>query len=250
MKMIKFDSCLLLLLLLAGQALAYDDKQQMIDDKLNILASGSEPAKIEMLERLQWSGLSDPRLFDKIAEWPASSYGDGGLSTAEVTLMSYQIRALGYSGNNKYLDLLNNIEASAGNNKLKRHARSAIKDMGNYQRWNAEIAQSDFSVAGKSYEIASYMKMIDSSDTAVQRMGARAVYHERRQDAELLAMMADKLKASYKMSGLDAQTQDTLAWFCRALGLNGRGEYIDLLVEVRDNTPYGKIKKWAKKSVR
>lgn len=248
MKLKKLGACLLLLLL-AGQALAYEDRQQFIDDKLRILASGTEPARIEMLERLQWSGLSDPALFDKIAEWPEKSYQDDSLTTPEVTLMSYQVRALGYSGNSKYLELLENIEKSGGNSKFRRHAGKAIRDLGIFQRWNDEVAQSDFKVTGKSYEIATYMKMIASNDVTLQRLGARAVFHERREDPELLAMIADRLKASYRRDGLDAVSQDTMAWFCKVLGNNAPAEYRGLLVEVNNDTPYAKIRKYARKYV-
>ena len=51
-------------LLLAAQVAAYDSKDEMIDDKLAVLANGSTAEKIRMLERLQWSALTDQRLFD------------------------------------------------------------------------------------------------------------------------------------------------------------------------------------------
>ena len=60
-------------------------------------------------------------------------------------------------------------------------------------------------------------------------------------------MIADELRANYKREGLDGETQDTMAWFCKALGQNSRVGYGELLVEVRDNTPYKKIRKWARK---
>jgi hypothetical protein len=249
MNAVKFSAGLLLLIVTV-QALAYDSKEAMIDDKLRILAEAGDATKIEMLQRLQWSGLSDERLFDRIAEWPQQAYSTNDLNSDEVNLMSHQIRALGFSGNPKYQTLLESAKASAGNKKIKRHAGNALRDLANYERWNAEIAQSDFSVSGKPFEVANYMKMINSADTAVQRMGARAVFHERQSDPELLEMIARELQANYQREGLDGETQDTLAWFCKALGQNALGQYGKLLVEVRDNTPYSKIRKWARKYVK
>jgi hypothetical protein len=207
-------------------------------------------AKIEMLQRLQWAGPSDERLFDKIAEWPQNEYKTKTFSSPQVNLMSHHIRALGYSGNAKYLEFLEGAKASAGNNKLKRHTRNALRDIANYERWNAEVAQSDFEISGKSFEVTTYMKMINSDDAPVQRMGARAVFHERQYDSDLLEMIAEELRANYKRKGLDSETQDTMAWFCKALGQNARVGYNELLVEVMDNTPYRKIRKWAGKYVK
>jgi len=249
MNVIKFVAGLLLLVF-AGQALAYDSKEAMIDDKLRILAEASDDAKIEMLQRLQWAGLSDERLFDKIAEWPQKEYRTDDLSSDNVNLMSHHIRALSFSGNTRYRELLESAKASAGNKKIKRHARNALKDLPNYERWNAEVAQSDFSVSGKPFEVATYMKMINSADAPVQRMGARAVFHERQSDSDLLEMIAQELRANYQREGLDGDAQDTLAWFCKALGQNALGQYGELLAEVKDNTPYSKIRKYARKYVK
>ena len=130
----------LVLLVFAGQVLAYDSKEAMFEDKLRILSEAGDDAKIEMLQRLQWAGLSDDRLFDKIAQWPQNEYKTKTFSSPQVNLMSHHIRALGYSGNARYLELLQSAKASPGNKKLKRHARDALRDLANYERWNAEVA--------------------------------------------------------------------------------------------------------------
>jgi hypothetical protein len=63
-------------------------------------------------------------------------------------------------------------------------------------------------------------------------------------------MIAARLSASYRLDGLDGETQDTMAWYCKALGQNAIDQYNDLLTQVKDNTPYKKIKKWASKYAR
>ena len=206
-------------------------------------------AKIEMLQGLQWAGPSDERLFDKIAEWLQNEY-EIKTCSPQVNLMSHHIRALGYSGNAKYLELLQSAKASAVNNKLKRHARNALRYLATYERWNAEVAQSDFEISGKSFEVTTYMKMINSDDAPVQGMCARAVFHERQYDSDLLKMIAEEFRANHKGKWMDSETQDTMAWFCKALGQNVRIGYDELLVEVMNNSPYRKIRKWAGKYVK
>ena len=200
-----------------------------------------------MLERLQWSGLSDPRLFDKIAEGPESEYLRNDLGRKTEGIFAYQVRALGYSGNEKYRQLLAQIGKSAGSSKVKKHARKALKEMPQHGRWNMLIAESDLDVSGKSVEVATYMKMLGTDDIPLQRMAARATFHEKRSDPDLLALMATRLEASYLLEGLDRVQTDTLAWFCKALGENAYPQYKDLLIGVVANSPYNNVKRHARK---
>lgn len=246
MKMFKLIGWLFLIML-SGQALAFETANQQIDHFLDVLANDSDSSKEKMLERLQWSGLSDPRLFDKIAERLEKPDLGKGLNKSDINLVAYHIRALGYSGNVKYRSLLEKIEKSAGSSKLKRHAKNALVDLNKFHRWNNLIAASDFSVTGKSVEITTYMKMLNEDDVLVQRLAARATFHEQRRDPDLLALIAEKLKASYLQSGLGREAQDTSAWFCKALGENDIKKYGDLLSDVVKNTPYKGVRKHASK---
>jgi hypothetical protein len=235
------------LIIINGQAFAFDTVDEQIDHYLDVLANDSDPNKIEMLERLQWSGLTDPRLFDKIAEGPEKEYLRDDLNRSSIGVLSHQIRALGYSGNEKYRNILEEIKKSAVSNKLKKHAKKALVDLNKFKGWNNLIAASNLSVSGKSVEVTTYMKMLNVDDVFVQRLAARATFHEKQQDPDLLALIAEKLKASYLQSGLDGEAQDTTAWYCKALGENGFRDYGDLLSDVVKNTPYKKVKRHASK---
>ena len=237
----------LLLMMLSGQALAFATVDEQIDHYLDVYANDSVPNIETMLERLQWSGLADPRRFDTIAEGLDKPGLGKDMNNSDINLVAYRIRALGYSGNIKYRDILEEIKKSAGSGKLKRHAKKALVDLNNFQRWNKLIAASDTSVTGKSVEVTTYMKMLNVDDVLVQRTAARATFYEKRRDPDLLALIAEKLKASYLQSGLDREAQDTMAWFCKALGENDFRTYGDLLSDVVKNTPYKKIRKYASK---
>ena len=237
----------LILMLLSGQVSAYETADEMIDDKLRILSGSDESAQIEMLQRLQWSGLTDERLFDRIADIPETEYRNEEMNRSEYNLLSHRVRALGYSGNDKYRSLLEVIQAEAGYRRLRGHARKAQADLDRFQRWNQMLADSDFSVSGKSYEVATYMKMLHIDDPAVQRLAARATYDELQQDADLLDRIAANLKAVYLQEGLSAEAQDTAAWYIKALYRNALGKNQELLQVVAQNTPYKKIRKYALK---
>ena len=92
--------------------------------------------------------------------------------------------------------------------------------------------------------------MTDAKIEMLQHMGARAVFYARQYDSDLLEMIAEELRANHKRKGMDSEIQDTMAWFCRALGQNAWVGYNELLVEVMNNSPYRKIRKWTGKYVK
>ncbi len=53
-----------LLLAISATAFAFETVGEQIDHYLDLLENGSYESKIQMLERLQWSGLTDHRLYD------------------------------------------------------------------------------------------------------------------------------------------------------------------------------------------
>ncbi len=159
------------------------------------------------------------------------------------------IRALGYSGNERYRNILVNIKDFSANNKLRGHAKKALVQLDDFRRWNQLVADSDFSVSGKPVEVATYMKMLSTDDVMVQRLAARAIFHERQKDADLLALTADKLKQLHSRQGLDRASQDTLAWFCKAVGEYANWQYHELLSDVAKNSPYKSVRKHAAKYI-
>ncbi len=218
---------------------------------LKILDSGSYAAKYQMLERLQWSGLSDPRLYYRI-ETQVQFQGvlnDKKMNKDLAGLLSHEIRALGYSGNQMYRSTLGNIAKNSKSQKFRNHAKKALAQLDKFEYWHKLVADSDFQVEGKSVEDKLYMKMLSTDHVMVQRLAARAIFHERRTDSNLLSMVAEKLEGLYMQSGLDAEAQDTVARFCKALRQSGQDSYLSLLKRVASNAPSKKVKKHAAKSV-
>lgn len=238
----------LIFLLVANMPVfAFTSVDEQIDHYLEILATGNFESRKQMLERLQWSGLSDPRLYDEIEKQLLAQYQNEDLDKYENSLLSHRARALGYSGNEKYRSSLEEVKKAAYQNRVRKHAGKALSELGKYEIWNRKVAQSDTSVEGKSVEVTTYMRMLNVDDSFVQRQAARAIYHENRQDSDLLALVAERLEGLYLQEYLDKQVQDTAAWFCKALGRNGGSKYTALLSKVAENSPHKKIRKYASK---
>jgi len=232
---------------LSFPAFAFSTNEERIDSYLQILDTASAGAKHTMLQELRSSGLSDPRLFDVIEQRLLSKLNNGKIDKADIETMNYEMRALGYSGNTKYLATLEDIKSNRDARSLHRHAKKAMRDMESFKVWNQLIAQSKPSVEGKSAEIATYMKMLNTDNMFVQRLAAQTMYNERTRDKDLLALTANKLEGLYMRENLSKGEQDTAAWLCKALGQSGVSEHLSLLAKVTAETPYPKIKKYSSK---
>jgi len=236
----------ILLLLVNMPAYSFESVDEQIDHYLKILEKGGHASKVQMLERLQWSGLSDPRLYDEIEHQLLMQYQSDGRDKYEISLLSHKARALGFSGNEKYRTSLAQVSKAATPKRVRQHAKKALSELDKFKNWNRMIAEVDITVEGKSVEVTTYIKMLNVNDTFVQRNAARAIYHEFQEDPDLLALVAERLEGLYLQDNLDKQVQDTAAWFCKALGRNAPWDYGELLSEVAKNTPYKKIRKYAR----
>ena len=235
----------LILWLVACPLQAFSSVDEQIDSYLEVLERGGHTIKVQMLQRLQWSGLSHPRLYDAIEKQLLEHYRESEYNKQPLAILALQARALGYSGNEKYRATLAEVRQNAGHLKLRGHADTAIQQLPRFRDWQALIQASDYPVEGKAVEIGTYMRMLSVENPYVQRLAARAIFHERRQDAELLALAASRLESGYLDPQLSGATQDTLAWLCKALGHSGSLIYQDLLASVARDSPHDKIKKHA-----
>ena len=235
------------LLLVSLPAYAFDSVDEQIDHYLEVLASDNYKARIEMLKRLKWTAITDPRLYDEIEKAPFNQYLNKKLDKITMGDVAHKIRALGFSGNPKYHDTLATIMNYAANKKLRNHAKKALVDLDRFERWNKQINAAEAQVHGKSVEITTYSRMLNVEDTLVQRFAAKAIVDASLQDSDLLDAVAAKLKPMYAKPGLDKREQDTAAWFIRALGQSN--SYRDFLTEVNQNTPHKKLKKYSIKYI-
>jgi hypothetical protein len=232
------------LLVLSSVTHAYTTDDARISQMLEIMQSGNNEQKEQMLERLQWSGLSDSRLFDTFESDLMQHYQETYLDRDLASLLAYEVRALGYSGNPKYVTTLELLANKAANSKLKRHARKAKSDLPQFIEVQQQLAKVKLAkVDEQPADIISYMKLLETNDSYAQRLAARAIYHEQRTQPVLLDLVAEKLKNVYMDTGLDKVGQDMAAWLCKDLKQSVR--YKAFLKEVAANTPHKKIKRYA-----
>lgn len=227
-------------------AFAYQSNAERISSYVKTLETGNVESQELMLNRLQWSGLSDPALFDVVEQRLLKHYQQD-LNGKNINLMSYHVRALGYSGNEKYRSTLAEVSQNADDSKVRRHAKKALTDLSRWSQWLSKLPESVEEKPGQSIETATYLQMLNVDDAYVQRLAARAIFHEKNRDRALLQKAVELVKSSYMNSGLDGETEDTIAWLCKAIGVAGDEQQRAFLRQVADESPSRKIAKYAGK---
>lgn len=236
---------LILVAAISQPAWAFENNQARIDHYLQVLNSQDRDQQQQMLSRLQWAGLSDPALFDVIEQRLLDHYSDNNSRMAG--LMAHHARALGYSGNEKYRPTLALVSREAGSPKVRSHATRALADLDKFSAWWALLSEPEGSVEGQSVEAATWLQMLHTDNVFVQRLAARAIFHEKRTDPVLLEQAAALVEQGYMNDSMDGEAEDTLAWLCKALGENDRARYRPLLQQVAEHSPSAKVVKYARK---
>ena len=236
---------LIFLLLVHLPVYAFTTVDEQIDHYLSVIETGNYQQKIGVLKSLAWSGITSSRLYDNLETQLLSEYLEQGRDKQSAAVVSHKIRALAFSGNEKYRNTLEEIKTNSANKKNRRHAKIALNQLGTFASWIAQFTASDFSIEGKPFEVATYMKMMSLESMYAQRLGAEGIFQDNQRDPDLLALAAEKLKVLYMQGGLSNEALDTASWLCKAIGQSGESEYTSLLSEIARNTPYKKVRKYA-----
>lgn len=236
----------MVILACATQVFASADEDAYIDKLLEKVSLPYQDAQITALKRLQWSGTSSAKLYDPILESIKEQLEAKKKYNGNRELVAFRIIALGYSGNPKYIEFLENILADENHKRIRRYVRNALGFLPRHQSWNKEIEAVEVDTSGLPFAEAVYFRMLSTNNESIQKLAVRAMTHERKHTPKLLDKTAGMLEIMAPQY-LSKEGQDLAAWLCRMLGQNGQGKYQDLLLKVAGETPHPKVAKYATK---
>ena len=243
---------------LAAAVTLEDDVQSLVK-----VFNGDKSAHVSAVRTLAWMGISDPRVYDiveqrlkadvaaRVGRWNRG--GGAEVSPRDDSIererLAHYVRALGFSGNDKYLPTLSSFE---GDVNFGRHVRNALKEFPLYQKWNPVISnRTTFFDAKYSDDVNRVMNMLAADDIKLKGLGARRIHHEPHRDEPLLDRLEKEARTLFpKAKDFDPETNDAIGWMLIALGSTRNPKYIPLLEEALKGTSERKIRNAAASGLR
>jgi len=231
-------TCLGLLCARALAATPEEDVQRFV-----AIFAGPDEKHQEAVQALAWMGLSDPRIFDPLERRILSENAEArGLNRADRNRIAHYIRALGFSGNPKYLPTVLTFRQD---NEYDRFSRVAAEELPQYQKWNPIISDRATFDPKYSDDTNRVRNMLLSDDLVLKRLAAKRVFFGTR-EPELIDRLAAALKENYQRGATDNEITNTLGWLIKGVACTGDPKYIPLLEEVAVNAPNKAVQRHAK----
>ena len=243
--LVKSTLAALVLMLLAFQSVNADvlfeeDVVRIKDDLF-----GSDYNLIEeAVVQLRWAGISDERIFDPLVEVL-------GLNKRyRKKRIELYVQAIAYSGNEKYLSILKDISVDKKKAfSVRREAKNQLRDFEIYQEISNKMGEAVASA--KSLEeswVIRHRVGLESENPIWVRWAARDLFLHG-YGADSFAIAESYLREHAIDDNEDNNLVDASAFLCKALGVSGNSEYVDVLTYVANTTPVKKLRRYAERSV-
>ena len=206
------------------------------------IAADTSASHAKELDALAWQGISDPKVFDIIEARLLAGLTPGAAAGSNDEIEA-RVRALGFSGQPKYVPTLNKF---LDDRHFSRPAKMAIEDISSYQKWNPVISNRATFDAKYSDEVNRILNMLHADDFMLKRVGAKRVYFENK-DQVLLDTLESQIRASYLT--VDSKNDDAVAWMIKALGSTKQVKYQALYEEVASKSTNRVVSAHSKKAL-
>lgn len=198
-----------------------------IQKYITVYDEGTIYDKKQAVSGLAWSGIADARLFD-IVEVELLDHYQAKTRTI-VEELPYLVKALAYSGMEKYRPTISTVANNATAKKLRSYAESALIQLTRYQQWNPIILKGvDEAAPGKLNELRVY-NMLRSSLPQLMHMGARMAYGSYLGNDRILAATNQSTLNNYDKNLDQVYQIDAVLWMMKVLAASGRPEYTETL---------------------
>jgi hypothetical protein len=233
-----------LITLLQSMAVFGQTDPSLLQKYITEFNTGKPLDKQLICEKLMWSGISDPRLYDLI-EQDLIIREKTTKAKLETNNVAWLIKALGASGLSKYIKTLNNL-TSHHNKKIVKYAKKGLNLIPIYAIWNPIISDTSNINTEKSEIINHYANMIRSDILELNILAGKRIFHEQINDKYLYELLSEKVLAGHKsVSKNDKMKISAYAWMMRASIKTN----IATTQEVLKSSTNKKLKKYAKKYI-
>ena len=224
---------------------AQSDIQAELKSYAVVFNNGSFDEQRKQMSRLDWSGISDPVLFDIIAAKLSARAKQSTKAARQEA--SWYAKGLALSGNEKYRAQLEALASGADSKKVRKHAATALRRLDLYSVWNPIISKDVAQAPVGQLAEARVKNMLASDNPDVLRLGAKRLHHAHIEDKELLQLANQRLLRDYKNVNAEGIQIDALAWIIKALARSKDDQYKQTLSQIKETASNKKLKKFAKK---
>lgn len=224
---------------------------RLIESAEKVIAQRTYRGRAKSVKRfaqdIKWKGISDERVY--------TLFHNELLHAKEVAFKkpwneyyAWVVQIVAFSGLEKYRAAIES-KVRNSNNKLSRHASSALKVMDEFHVWNPIISKNIAGLSIDNIDKARIENMLMSEIPELNRAASSLIIDSHIDDVELTDKVEARLKIAHPNVGVDPERAEAAAWMCKLLGKTGKGKYVATLNFVSDETRSGAVKRWAYKAM-
>ncbi|ACR11750.1 hypothetical protein TERTU_4713 [Teredinibacter turnerae T7901] len=205
------------------------------------MASGVYLTQRDAYKQLQWSGLTDARIYDPLQQeiekrLPAMN------DKQDVDEVAWLIKFLAISGNYRYLTFMQTIANDTRNDKILQHTRIGIANLHVYVTWNKVLNRNlQLAPAGQLQALRVY-NMLSGPYLPLQANGAKKLVQENIVNPQITEL-AFSLLNQYGMTADNRDQVNLTIWLARYLVAHGGEEGIALVKQLKESSVSKKVRK-------
>lgn len=240
-----FFQRILFIIFLSNSFLAFGQNETSLLQKyISSFTSGTAYDQQLLCEKIMWSGLSSPSLFDLI-EADLISRSKNVKAKVELNNVAWLMKALGSSGQVKYSETLQSLTLHS-QSKIVKYAKEGLNLIPQHAQWNPIISDTTLANANKSEIINRYANMIRSDILELNIYAGKRIFAEQISDTYLYDLLSKKILVGHKgVHKSDKLKIAAYAWMMRA-SVQTNTETAQKVLETATNK---KLKKYAKKYI-
>ncbi len=198
-----------------------------------------------VIGKLEFSGITDARLYDVIEKRLLDEYRSG-----DADDVSWLAKTLAYSGEEKYKKTLTQVLNTVKKSKVEMHVRKALKRLPLYRVWNVDLKKDTEGLSGDALFRKRTINMVNSSNSHLTMLGAKRIWFHHPTDKLFVAAAKNKLMADLNVSNPSRRDVDALGWLCKVLSKSGDSQYLAVLLDISRSASNRRVRSYAKKYAR
>ena len=162
-------------------------------------------------EALAYAGHSDDKIFDEIEKQLLDHYQNLG-DSYDIDWASWLVKALAFSGKDKYQSTIEFLAEEAPDRKLRRYAELSLQLLPDYTRWNPIILDRNNYDGELPLSINRYKNMLRSEVAELHKLAAKRIFFEGIGEKSVVELVQFRLETPASNT-----TRDTQKWLKKSL---------------------------------